>query len=67
MLTGVMEPQGRKADLHNALAQQDQTDCTDQTENEIGLVIHEGERIAGGGKGRHALHSISAPVITAKQ
>ena len=38
-----------QADLDNAPAQQDQTDGTDQAEDELRQVVHDGQRIAAGG------------------
>jgi hypothetical protein len=37
----------RKADLHNAEAQQDQTDGPDQPEYEVGQVVDDGQRVVG--------------------
>lgn len=42
----------RKSHLHDAPAEQDQADRTDQTENEIAQVVHDGDRVIGG-KGRY--------------
>lgn len=41
----------RKSHLHDAPAEQDQPDRTDQTENEIAQVVHDGDWVIGG-KGR---------------
>ena len=41
----------RKSHLHDAPAEQDQADRTDQTENKIAQVVHDGNRVIGG-KGR---------------
>ena len=37
----------RKSHLHDAPAEQDQSDRTDQTENEIAQVVHGGDRVIG--------------------
>ena len=41
-----------QADLDDAPAQQDQTDGTDQAEDELRQVVHNGQRIAAGGSSR---------------
>ena len=41
----------RKSHLHDTPAEQDQSDRTDQAENEIAQVVHDGNRVIGG-KGR---------------
>ena len=42
----------RKPHLHDAPAEQDQSDRTDQAENKIAQIVHNGDRVIGG-KGRH--------------
>ena len=43
----------REANLYNAPAQQNHTDCTDEGKDKVGKIVHHPQRIAAGGKGRN--------------
>ena len=42
-----------QTNLHDAPAQQDQTDGTDQAEDKLTEVVHHSQRIAAGGRNRN--------------
>ena len=44
----------RQADLHDAPAQQDETDSADQTEDEGGQIVHHAQGIAGSERGHRS-------------
>ena len=47
----------RETDLHDAESEKDQTDSADETEHEVGQVVHDLQRIAASRKRRHRHHA----------